>query len=369
MQEFLDNLSPPAFTLTVLGTALAGSLLAALIIRWTLTRLSKRDKSLIGRAAGYIRRPLFLLIPALTIVIVWPLAKPGEALSEVVQPLLQVLLVVAVTWLAARLIRVVEDAFLLRFPLEAKDNIRARKMHTQVQLIRKVVVLILCVLAFGVALMSFEKVRQLGTTLLASAGVLGIILGFAAQKSIATVIAGIQMAITQPIRIDDVLIVEGEWGRVEEITLTYVVVRIWDKRRLVVPVTYFLEKPFQNWTRTTAEIIGTVHLFVDYDLPLEPLRTELARILETEEKWDGDVSVLQIVNATDKVMELRALVSARDAGDAWDLRCSVRERLLRYIRREHPASLPRVRIELERLTEPIEEMAGGTEGGPGKKKR
>jgi small-conductance mechanosensitive channel len=200
-------------------------------------------------------------------------------------------------------------------------------------------------------LMTFDRVRQLGTTILASAGVVGIVVGMAAQRTIATFIAGLQIAITQPIRVDDVVIVENEWGRIEEITLTYVVVRIWDLRRLIVPITYFIESPFQNWTRTSADILGTVFVYADYTMPIDVLRDELQNILKKSEHWDGKVCVLQVTNASDRTMELRALMSAADASTAWTLRCEVREKLIDFIRREYPKSLPKVRAELKRLTD------------------
>jgi small-conductance mechanosensitive channel len=180
--------------------------------------------------------------------------------------------------------------------------------------------------------------------LLRSAGVAGIVIGFAAQRSLGTLLAGFQIALTQLIRIDDVVIVEGEWGRIEEITLTYVVVNIWDQRRLIVPVTYFLEKSFQNWTRTSVELLGTVELYVDYSMPLDALRAELTRILEASKLWDRRVNVLQVTDAREHAVQVRALVSAADAGSAWDLRCEVREGLLRFLQQHHPDSLPRLRL-------------------------
>lgn len=195
-------------------------------------------------------------------------------------------------------------------------------------------------------MLTFENVRRLGAGLLTSAGIAGIIIGFAAQRSLANLLAGFQIAFTQPIRIDDVLIVENEWGKVEEITLTYVVVRIWDQRRLVLPIHYFIETPFQNWTRTTSELIGTVFIYTDYTLPLEPLREELNRILESSPLWDKRVSVLQVTNATERTMELRALVSARNAPDAWDLRCYVREKMIEFVKANYPECLPKTRASL-----------------------
>ena len=188
-------------------------------------------------------------------------------------------------------------------------------------------------------------------SLLASAGVVGVILGIAAQKTLANVIAGIQLAITQPIRIDDVVIVEGEWGRIEEITLTYVVVRVWDKRRLIVPVNYFLERPFQNWTRVSADLLATVYIYADYHLPVDPVRKALYEILKESNNWDGKVWGLQVTDLTDKTMELRALMSASDSSKAWDLRCEVREKLINFIQKQFPHCLPEIRAELENKKE------------------
>jgi small-conductance mechanosensitive channel len=208
------------------------------------------------------------------------------------------------------------------------------------------VIVVVGLLTLAAILMTFEKVRYLGTSILASAGIAGLIVGFAAQRSIATLLAGIQIAITQPIRIDDVVIVENEWGRIEEITLTYVVVRIWDLRRLILPITYFLEKPFQNWTRVSADILGTIFLYVDYTVPVEAVRAEFRRILEKSGKWDGRVSVLQVTNTTERTVELRALVSATDSSSAWELRCHVREKLIEFLQKNYPHALPRLRAEI-----------------------
>ena len=218
--------------------------------------------------------------------------------------------------------------------------------------LKKIAVAVIALFAIASMLMVFQPVRQFGTAMIASAGVAGIVIGFAAQKSLATLLAGIQIAMTQPIRIDDVVIVEGEWGRIEEITLTYVVVCIWDLRRLVVPITYFIEKPFQNWTRTSAEILGTVFLQVDYDVPVDAVRQEFTRILEASPLWDRKVKVLQVTDAKDRTLELRALASSSDAGKSFDLRCEVREKLVAFIQTNYPDSLPRVRNVLERAGVP-----------------
>ncbi len=196
--------------------------------------------------------------------------------------------------------------------------------------------------------MSFARVRELGTSLIASAGIASVIIGFAAQKSIANLLAGLQIAFTQPIRYDDVVIVENEWGRVEEITLTYVVIRIWDSRRLIVPISYFLEKPFQNWTRSSADLLGTVFLNTDYSLPVEAVRAELNNILadpEVKKLWDGRTAVVQVTDATENTMQVRILISAANSGNAFDLRCIIRERIIAYILKNYPTALPKHRLD------------------------
>jgi small-conductance mechanosensitive channel len=199
-------------------------------------------------------------------------------------------------------------------------------------------------------LMVFDSVRQVGTTILASAGVAGIVVGFAAQRSIATLLAGFQIALTQPIRLDDVVIVEGEWGRIEEITLTYVVVNIWDLRRLVVPITYFLDKPFQNWTRQSADLLAYVYLYVDYRVPLERIREKFTSVLEGSPQWDHKVNNVQVTDVTEHAVQIRLLASAADASKAWDLRCHVREEMLVFLQREYPDSLPRLRLAPQQAT-------------------
>ncbi len=260
---------------------------------------------------------------------------------------------------------VLEDYVTSRFDVGVRDNLKARKIHTQFRVLKRIAIVVVGILAFGTMLMTFERVRQLGTTILASAGVVGIVVGMAAQRTIATFIAGLQIAITQPIRVDDVVIVENEWGRIEEITLTYVVVRIWDLRRLIVPITYFIESPFQNWTRTSADVLGTVFVYTDYNVPVDAVREELHNILRKTEHWDGKVCVLQVTNASDRTMELRALMSAADASTAWTLRCEVREKLLEFIKTEYPQALPKMRAELHRLTD-ISDFEG--DSGPGDRK-
>jgi small-conductance mechanosensitive channel len=246
------------------------------------------------------------------------------------------------------MVTIVKNFILSRYQIDEKDNLEARRLYTQLGVIERILKVLIIFLGIAIILLTFEKVRQVGISLLASAGILSIILGFSAQKSLTTIFAGIQIALAQPIRIDDVVIVENEWGWIEEITLTYVVVKIWDQRRLVVPITYFIDKPFQNWTRTTSEILGSVYLYADYSVPVEKIREELCKILESTPLWDRRVGVLQVTDVRERTLELRALVSATSSPTAWDLRCHVREKLIEYLQRNHPESLPCLRVELEK---------------------
>jgi len=265
--------------------------------------------------------------------------------------ILSFLFIAIVAWFFIKLTYVLDDFVLSKFNINVKDNLKARKVLTQLGIFKRIVIITVLVLAFGITLMSFEKVRQLGGTILASAGIIGIVVGIAAQRTIGTFIAGLQLAFTQPIRIDDVVIVENEWGRIEEITLTYVIVKIWDLRRLIVPITYFIEKPFQNWTRSTSDLLGPVFIYCDYTVPVEAVRKQLQNILQSSGMWDGKVGALQVTNTTDKTIELRALMSAADAPTAWNLRCYVREKLVEFIQQNYPDSLPRLRAFVERLPE------------------
>jgi small-conductance mechanosensitive channel len=258
-----------------------------------------------------------------------------------------VAMIAAGTWLAMRLAAAISDAVALRYPVDVADNLHARRIRTQTRVITRTLATLIGVIGLALALLTFPGVRSVGAGLLASAGVIGIAAGLAAKPVLGNLLAGLQIALTQPIRLDDVVIVEGEWGRIEEIGRAFVVVAIWDQRRLIVPLQYFIETPFQNWTRTSSEILGTAFLWVDYGLPLDPLREELKRVCQGAPEWDGRVCLIQVTDTSERAMQLRVLVSAADAGKAWDLRCRVREALIGYLQREWPQFLPRLRVEQE----------------------
>ncbi len=290
---------------------------------------------------------MFILAAFLTLPI---LSGIPAKITAVLEKTFTILLIASATFLLIRVLAVVKAVLIRQYDLRSDDDLHVRKIFTQFQILEQVLIFVLIVFAVAVALMSFDSIRQIGISLLASAGVLGIILGFAAQKSFSTIFAGIQIAIAQPIRLDDVVVVEGEWGRIEEIMLTYVTVRLWDKRRLIVPVNYFLDKTFQNWTRTTSQITGVVYLYADYALPVQPLRDELDRILKHHPLWDGEVKILQVTDSTERSMQLRVLVSAEDSSKVWDLRCDVREKLIDFMQKSYPTFLPKNRWDAGKLS-------------------
>ena len=254
------------------------------------------------------------------------------------------LIIFSVSWISLQFIKAGEYYLLHKLDIQVSDNLKARKTLTQIKVFRAIATSIIVIVAISVSLLTFEQARTIGVSLLTSAGIIGIIVGFAAQKSIGLILAGIQIAITQPIRLDDVVVVEGEWGKIEEITLTYVVVKIWDERRLVLPISWFLEKPFQNWTRSAANIIGTVFIYVDYGFPVESIRTALPEILQDNPNWDKRVVNVQVTNVTEKYKEVRILVSSSDSSKNWDLRTEIREKLIDFINEKYPDTFAKIRI-------------------------
>jgi small-conductance mechanosensitive channel len=347
--------------IVVIALAVAGILrrFVDLVLR-RFTLRHPRGASIIARA----KAPMEVIVPLAMLLLTFRAAPEQPAgLIDGLEHLIAVLLIGACTWFLVRCIGALE-ATVSRFnPIDLEDNLRARRVQTQVRVLARTGMVVVIVLGLGVALMTFPTVRQFGASLLASAGLAGLAVGLAAKPVLGNLIAGIQIALTQPIRIDDVVIVEGEWGRIEEITSTYVVVAIWDQRRMIVPLQYFIETPFQNWTRNSSQILGSVLLWFDYGLPLEPLRTELQRICKEAPEWDGRVIVLQVVEANDKAMQIRALVSSMDSGKSFDLRCKVREGLIAFVRRDFPAYMPRYRGEL--ATEPQPTPAPQAARSPG----
>lgn len=293
------------------------------------------------------RRPAGFVLPQLALQMVLRNAPDDLFRIGLARQAATILLIAATTWLLMRIVRASGEAIILSQPVDVVDNLAARRIHTQTRFLARLLTSVIGLLGCGMALMTIPDVRQIGASLLASAGLAGIAAGFAARPVLGNLIAGLQIAFTQPIRLDDVVIVEGEWGRVEEITSTYVVVKLWDERRLVVPLQWWIEHPFQNWTRTSSGLLGTVFLWVDYRMPLQPVRELLKRVCENSSLWDRRVCLVQVTDFSERSMQLRCLVSSSDSGKAWDLRCLVREELMAMMQRDHADYLPRMRAEVE----------------------
>lgn len=327
------------------------SFLVGIVIKMIFIPLLRRqaiEQSSYSLFRSFIRRfnrVLSIFIPLVIFNSLLPFSHFNTTTLRVVSRLNEILLVAFFAVALIQAIKVFEDYLYHRFDVNKENNLRERKVRTQIVFIRKVVVTIIILVSLAIILLSFESMQKIGAGLLTGVGVGGIIIGFAAQKSLGNLLAGFQIAFTQPIRMDDVLVVEGEWGRVEEINLTYVVVNIWDKRRLVLPITYFIEKPFQNWTRTTAEILGTVFIYTDFTIPVQQLREKLTALLTGHPLWDGQVNVLQVTDFKEQTMEIRCLMSCRNSGQAFDLRCYIREKMIEYIRTNFPDALSKTRIE------------------------
>ncbi len=289
--------------------------------------------------------PAIWLIFSILLNIFSSYLKEDVGFFSTLRKMSQILLILSIGWLLIQAVRAGFRYFQNKLNLQDPDNLNARKRLTQLNMIEKITLIIIGVIFTAIALMSIESLHSIGVSVLTSAGVIGVIVGLAAQRSVGQVLSGIQIAFTQPIRIDDVVIVEGEWGRIEEINITYVVVRIWDERRLIVPIDYFLQNPIQNWTRNSADIMGTVFLYTSYDLPLDPLRKKLKTIVEENPNWDGRVQNIQVTDSKEWYKEIRILVSGSDSSKNWDLRVEIREKMIDFINEKFPGSFAKLNIE------------------------
>ncbi|NKF24594.1 mechanosensitive ion channel family protein [Solimonas marina] len=334
------------WTALAICAALLLVILGMRLLRMALLRAT-RPESVTGLIVRRTHTPLTVVVLLAVLNIVWQAAPDTTDIAGVGRRIAIVIWIGSLTWLLLRCVAVGGEAVIHVNPYASgSDDVRGRARLTQARVLTRLLYLLVLVLGVALALLTFPSVRQVGASLLASAGIAGLAFGLAAKPVLGNLLAGMQLAITQPIRLDDVLIVEGEWGRVEEITGTYVVIAIWDQRRLIVPLQYFIEKPFQNWTRSSSQILGTVMLWVDYRLPVEPIREETQRLCALDGDWDGRLAIVQVTDTTPAAMQLRVLLSSADSGRNFDLRCRVREGLIAYIAREYPLYLPHTRAEL-----------------------
>jgi len=349
--QLLQELNIPywGWNLMIIGSSILFGLLIKLLLSLFLKKKAKDtasalDYSFFRSLLLRLGAPLNVFLPLFFFNVLLPTMRMPPAIMHRISKGIEILLIICFAWILIRCIKVVQDYVLYRYNIKKTDNLKERKIRTQLQFLRRILVGLIVLLTVAAVLLSFSSMRKVGAGLLTGVGLSGIIIGFAAQKSIGNLLAGFQIAFTQPIRIDDVVIVEGEWGTIEEITLTYVVVKIWDERRLVLPINYFIEKPFQNWTRTSSDLLGSAILFTDYNLPIDSIRTELTRLLKESKYWDGRVNVVHVTDASENTIQVRALMSARNAGEMFDLRCYVRENLIKFINDNYDGSLPKNRV-------------------------
>jgi small-conductance mechanosensitive channel len=345
--RFFANWPDWLIVVVVVTGAVLGTLLVERVLRIAIGRIVARIDQGRREHSRRFRWPLRLIVLTLLLIILDPAFPLGPQARGWIDVAIRLLAIGAIGLALVTAVNVLADIARGRFRIDVADNLEARRRVTQIQVLRRITISLIGFVTLGAMLMTIPAVQRVGVSLLASAGIAGLILGIAARPVLSNILAGIQLALTQPIRVDDVVIVEGEWGWIEEITTTYVVIRVWDWRRLIVPLSYFIEKPFQNWTRTSASIIGSVTWYVDYTVPIDAMRAKLDALVRASPHWDGQVSNLQVTNATERSIEVRGLMSARDSSEAWNLRCEVREKMIGWLQAEYPDALPRIRAHVE----------------------
>jgi small-conductance mechanosensitive channel len=344
IEFFVGNWHDLLLSAGFLGGAIVVALVAHAVVFWLLHRWAARENAFLGQSL--VRRgesPTRWILPLLAILAILPgLPLPARLLTAS-EHIAGLALIAAVAWLSILSVDIVSDVVSGRYRIDVADNLLARRVQTQLKMLHSIVVALVVIVTLAIMLMTFPAIKHIGVSLLASAGLATLVVGMAMKGTLSNMIAGIQIALSQPFRIEDAVVVEGEWGWIEEIGTMYVVVRIWDLRRLVLPLSYFLDHPFQNWTRTNAELLANCYVYVDYTVPVGALRAELRKICESTKLWLGKVCVLQVTDLDQSTVQLRALMDARNSSDAWDLRCLVREKLIDFIQKSYPGSLPHYR--------------------------
>jgi small-conductance mechanosensitive channel len=347
VQFIAQNWQSLLWSAAILGAAVLIALVGHFIIFRLLRRYHFRKGAVLGQSLlKYGRGPTRWIFPLLAVLAVLPSLSFPPIVMSTLGHITGLGLIAAIAWFVLLLIDVISDLLGERYRVDVADNLIARRVHTQFEMLRRILMVVVGIITLSIMLMTFPEIRQIGVSLLASAGLVTLVVGMAMKGTLSNLIAGVQIAFTQPFRLEDVVILEGEWGWIEEIGTMYVVVRIWDLRRLVLPLSYFLDHPFQNWTRNSSQILGNTIFYADYTVPVEELRAELRRICESSKLWRGEVCAMQVTDATERTIQLRALMDANNSSDAWDLRCLVREKLIEYLQKNHPESLPRLRGEM-----------------------
>jgi len=345
--------------------ATAAAILIYLSVSKVVLHVTTQRASFIRSLFLRVRRILCLALVLLCAGFAAQLPYFPDTVSGATSKVMSVAIILLVGWSAIAALDVASDLYLRNYQSSIGDDLQARKHVTQVRVLRRIIDVLVVTITVAAALMAFEPVRQFGVSLFASAGAAGLVVGLAARPVLSNLIAGIQLAITQPIRINDAVLVEGEWGWIEEITSTYVVIKVWDWRRLIVPLSYFMEKPFQNWTRESSQLIGSVFLQADFQVPVDQVRKKLQEIVESSKLWDKNIANVQVTDIKENGVELRVLVSGRTSPEVWDLRCEVREKLLTFLQTELPTSLPRRRIKISATEFPALRGNGYVQDGLG----
>ncbi|HEY2580169.1 MAG TPA: mechanosensitive ion channel domain-containing protein [Mucilaginibacter sp.] len=351
-ESWIGTIQPWLWNLIVVALAIIIGLTIKSIIK-VLSNLYKnhKDYSLPRNIVVHTGKALNFFVPLLVLNLMLPLMVFEGKFYPFFNHTFEIALIVSLSALLISAVKVFEDYIYHAYHLSKPDSVKERKIKTQLQFIRKIMITVIIFITIGGILFSFDNVREIGTELLTGVGVGGVIIGIAAQKSLSNFLAGFQIAFTQPIRIGDILVVEGEWGRVDDITLTYVVLKIWDQRQLILPINYFIEKPFQNWTRASEELTGVIFLYMDYSVPVDALRQELDRLLEHNQLWDKRRKSVQVTDAKERTIEIRVLVSTKNSSDAFELRSYIREKLIKFISDNYPDSLPVNRLSINNSKE------------------
>jgi small-conductance mechanosensitive channel len=327
------------------------NMIVAQIVRMVLRR---RHVKVLELLRQYVRTAFYFFVPSLFFLVITNIQERSFQRFPYASKAAEVAFVIATTWLVVQSLKVLERLIIRQYDTASDVNLHLRKFVTQIVFVRQLTSIVVIVVGFSVLLLSFNGGRKIGLSFLTSAGIASVVIGFAAQRTIANLLAGIQIAFTQQIRVDDAVVVESEWGRIEEINLTNVVVRVWDRRRLILPITYFIEKPFQNWTRSNASVLGTVMLYLDYNVPVDRIREKAKELVENNPLWDKEVCVVQVTDTQPNCVVIRILTSSRNAPESFDLRCFIRENIIVFLRDSYPESLPKTRFQLTEISQPAQ---------------
>jgi small-conductance mechanosensitive channel len=348
LQWIAQNWRHQLWSAGILIAAVVVALVVRSIVFWALRRFTRRKGALLGQSlVRHGEHPTRWIFPLLAVLAVLPGLPLPSILMLALEHITGLGLIAAIAWLVILFVEISSDVLANRYRIDVADNLIARRIQTQFQMVHRIAIVLVVVVTVAIMLMTFPAIKHIGVSILASAGLASLIVGMAMKGTLSNIIAGVQIAFAQPFRVEDVVVVEGEWGWIEEIGAMYVVVRIWDLRRLVLPLSYFLDHPFQNWTRSSADLLAYTYLYTDYTVPVDEVRAELTRICKATPLWGGKVCGMQVSDSDNRTMQLRALMDARNSSDAWDLRCLVREKLIGFLQKNYPGSLPRYRGEFE----------------------